>query len=134
MTHPDRFLNMPAGLPQPGGKLLLSAPVETGPPVVIGQAFRRATVWRKIGDCASALSCPWGEPAEGVGARGERRIPRVVHPDNHGATSHLELGFNWVTQRDRIARHLTLDDISASHIEWLRPSQARRTWLKAHRA
>jgi len=49
MTDPDRYLDLLLSLLKPGGKLLLSVPVETGLPVVFKQIIRRvglAADWR----------------------------------------------------------------------------------------
>lgn len=134
MTEPDRYLDMLAGLLRPGGRLLLSVPVETGLPVVFKQVVRRVAGWRKIGDYASTLPYTWGELTKSVFAGPEQHIARVFHPGNNGVTFHCHKGFNWMTLRDRIARRFTIDRISASPIEWLSPHLASQAWFEAHKA
>jgi SAM-dependent methyltransferase len=134
MTEPDRYLDLLVTLLRPGGRLLLSVPVETGLPVVFKQMVRRVAGWRKIGDYASTLPYTWSELAQSVFAGADQHIPRVLHPGDNGVTFHCHKGFNWMTLRDRIARRFTIDRISASPIEALSPHLASQAWFEAHKA
>ncbi len=134
MTDPDRYLDLLLSLLKPGGRLLLSVPVETGLPVVFKQAVRRVAGWRRIGDYASTLPYTWGELAQSVFAGPEQHIQRVLHPGDNGMNYHCHKGFNWMNLRERIARRFVLDRISASPIEWLSPHLASQAWFEAHKA
>ncbi|MSU33511.1 MAG: class I SAM-dependent methyltransferase [Pedosphaera sp.] len=133
MTEPDRYLALLSSLLRPGGQLLLSVPVETGLPVVLKQVVRRIAGWRKIGDYANTLPYSWSELAKSVFAWGQPHIPRIFHLSNDGVIFHCHKGFNWMMLRNKIARHFTIDRISASPIEWLSPHLASQAWFEAHK-
>lgn len=133
MTDPDRYLDLLHTLLRPGGKLLLSVPVETGLPVVFKQVIRRIAGWRKIGDYATTLPYTWGELFKSVFAGSAQHIQRVRHQMGNGGVSHCHKGFNWMNLRDRIAKRFVLDRVSASPIEWLSPHLASQAWFEAHK-
>jgi SAM-dependent methyltransferase len=134
LTDPDRYLDLISKLLKPGGRLLLSVPVETGPPVVFKQAVRRVAGWRKIGDYKYTLPYTWSELGRSVFAGSDQHIPRVTHHAPGGATFHCHKGFNWMTLRDRIAKRFTIDRISASPVAWLPPTFSSQVWFEAHKA
>jgi len=133
MTDPDHYLDLLCDLLKPGGRLLLSVPVETGLPVIAKQTIRRVAGWRKIGDYAGVLPYTWSEMARSVFATAKQHIPRVRHDFGNGFVAHCHKGFNWMNLRERIARRFVIDRISASPIAWLGPHLASQAWFEAHK-
>jgi len=133
MTEPERYLDLLHALLKPGGRLLLSVPVETGLPVLVKQTVRRIAGWRRIGDYASTLPYTWGELARSVFAGADQHIPRVRHAGDHGLAFHCHKGFNWMLLRRHIARRFTLERVSASPLPLLPPHLGSQAWFEARK-
>lgn len=133
LCDPDRYLDQIRALLRPGGRLLLSVPVETGPSLLLKQLVRRVAAWRQIGEYQYTLPYTWSELARSVWAGNRQHIPRVTHFNPGGFTFHCHKGFNWRTLRDRIAARFTLDRISTSPLNGLPAGLNSQVWIEAHR-
>jgi SAM-dependent methyltransferase len=122
----DRF----ARLLVPAGNLLVSVPIETGPPLLIKQAVRRVAGWRGIGDYPGTSSYSLSELMAGLLASGKRQhIARPVHTNTDGSRFHDHKGFNWMVLRALLARKFHLEKTQASPLTWLSPHLASQVWF-----
>lgn len=115
---------------KPAGRLLVSVPIETGPPLLVKQAARRIAGWRGIGDYPGTNSYTPGELVRGVFANGQRQhIVRPVHTTNEGARFHDHKGFNWMLLRRAMCDRFYLEKTRTSPIPWLSPLLASQIWF-----
>jgi SAM-dependent methyltransferase len=117
-----------ARLLAPGGKLIVSVPVETGMPVLVKQTVRRIAGWRGVGHYPGTSAYSWPELLSSVFA-GERQ--HVVRPvfDTGSGPSHDHKGFNWMVLRERLRRQFVLERVVASPFSWLGPGLATQVWF-----
>jgi SAM-dependent methyltransferase len=112
----------------PGGKLIVSVPVETGLPVLVKQTVRRIAGWRKIGHYPGTSSYSWRELVSAVVAGNRPHLARPVF-DTGSGPSHDHKGFNWMVLRDRLSRQFTVERVLASPFPWLGPRLATQVWF-----
>ena len=134
VCEPDRYLDLIHAVLRPGGRLLLSVPVETGLTLLLKQMVRRVAGWRRIGEYQYTLAYTWGELLRGVFAGRRQHIPRVTHRTLEGMPFHCHKGFNWRTLQERIERRFTVDRISVSPVSWLPPGVSSQVWFEARKA
>jgi len=114
----------------PEGLLLVSVPIETGPPLLVKQAVRRVAGWRGIGDYPGTSSYSLTELTASLFASGKRQhITRPVHMDPGGGPFHDHKGFNWMMLREMLCRKFCLEETKASPLAWLSPFLASQVWL-----
>src|SRR5687768_7022879 len=101
-----------ARLLSPGGKLVVSVPVEIGLPVVVKQIVRQVAGWRKIGHYPGTTPYSWGELASAVLAGNRQHLTRPVFDTGNGPT-HDHKGFNWKVLRDHLSRQFVIEQIVA---------------------
>jgi SAM-dependent methyltransferase len=113
----------------PGGRLIVSVPVEIGLPVMVKQTVRRIAGWRGIGDYPGTSPYTMGELARSVFAGDVLHItrPRHRHPDASEFFDHK--GFNWKWLRKKIGERFEVESTSASPIRWLGPQLASQVWM-----
>src|ERR1044072_8208613 len=80
----------------PGGRLIVSVPVETGLPLLLKQAMRRVAGWRGIGDYPGTSPYTLGELWAGLFAGPPPHLARPVHTTPDGTRFHDHKGFNWM--------------------------------------
>ncbi len=124
----DPELDRMSRLLAPGGKLIVSVPVETGVPVLVKQTVRRVAGWRKIGHYPGTTSYEWNEILPTVFAGPRQHVVRPVF-DVGGGPFHDHKGFNWMVLRDRLRRQFVLEQVVASPFGWLGPSFATQVWF-----
>lgn len=134
VCEPDRYLDLIHAVLRPGGRLLLSVPVETGLTLLVKQMVRRVAGWRRIGEYQYTLAYTWGELLRGVFAGRRQHIPRVTHRTLEGMPFHCHKGFNWRTLQERIERRFAVDRISVSPVPWLPPGVSSQVWFEARKA
>jgi SAM-dependent methyltransferase len=117
-----------ARLLAPGGKLIISVPVETGLPVVVKQTVRRIAGWRKVGHYPGTTSYSWSELLSAVLAGNRQHVVRPVFDIGSGP-AHDHKGFNWMVLRDRLRRQFVLERILASPFSWLGPRLGTQVWF-----
>jgi SAM-dependent methyltransferase len=112
----------------PGGKLIISVPVETGFPLMVKQVVRRIAGWRKIGHYPGTSPYSLRELAAAVLAGERQHLPRPVFSSIHGPF-HDHKGFNWMVLKKRLGRQFTIERVSASPFAWLGPHFATQAWF-----
>lgn len=119
-----------AGLLAPGGKLLVSVPIETGPPLLVKQLVRRVAGWRGIGDYPGTTPYSLTELTASLLASGKRQhIERPIHTNPDGSRFHDHKGFNWMVLRELLARGFHLERTQTSPLPWLSPYLASQVWF-----
>jgi SAM-dependent methyltransferase len=112
----------------PGGRLVISVPVEIGAALVVKQAARRLAGWRGLGDYRFVARYSWSELYASLAPGVKQHIPRSVYRDPDGTYFHDHKGFNWkVLQRD-LDRVFRTERIVYSPVGWL-PAMASQVWL-----
>ncbi len=115
---------------KPGGKLVVSVPVETGIPVLVKQTVRRVAGWRGIGDYPGTTPYEWRELLKGVFAGSKQHVERPIHREPNGYEFHDHKGFNWMLLRDKIAERIPIVSLRSSPVAWLPPRMlASQVWM-----
>jgi SAM-dependent methyltransferase len=117
-----------ARLLAPGGKLVVSVPVETGMPVLVKQTVRRIAGWRGVGHYPGTSAYSWPELLSSVFAGDRQHVARPVF-DTGSGPSHDHKGFNWMVLRERLRRQFVLERVVASPFSWLGPGLATQVWF-----
>ena len=133
VVEPDPLLDLFVRLLAPGGRLLISVPVETGLPLLVKQTARRVAGWRGIGDYATTLAYTWPDLVRGVFAGARQHMAREVHFGADKLPFHHHKGFNWQALRERIAARFELDRVSGSPVTWLPPHLGSQVWFEARK-
>jgi SAM-dependent methyltransferase len=112
----------------PGGKLVISVPVETGLPLLVKQTVRRVAGWRKIGHYPGTSSYSLSELASSVFAGARQQLTRPVF-DGGSGPFHDHKGFNWMVLRDQLERFFVIERRLTSPFPWLGPGLATQVWF-----
>lgn len=126
----DPLLARVSRLLAPGGRLVVSVPVETGLPVVVKQLVRHVAGWRRIGDYPGTSSYSWAQLAAAVFAGNQQHVTRPVFYGGSGPF-HDHKGFNWMVLRDRLSRQFEIERTMASPFQVLGPHLAAQVWMVA---
>ncbi|MFQ5705716.1 MAG: class I SAM-dependent methyltransferase, partial [Gemmatimonadales bacterium] len=118
----------------PGGTLVLSVPVETGPPVILKQMARRIAGWRGVGDYPGTQPYTLREFAASMFPGPRQHVVRPIHRDENGSEFHDHKGFNWVLLKQRIAERFEIERVLSSPIRWLPPHLGSQVWFIARPA
>jgi SAM-dependent methyltransferase len=114
---------------KPGGTILVSVPVETGPALVVKQMVRRVAGWRGIGDYPGIAPYSWGEYFRSVLAGSRQHIVRPVHLAANGTGGYCHKGFNWRVLRTALARRFDIERTISSPLTWLPPGLGSQVWF-----
>jgi SAM-dependent methyltransferase len=114
----------------PGGRLIVSVPVETGVPLIVKQAVRRIAGWRKIGHYPGSSPYSLAELTAGVFASSAQHLKRPVF-DTGSGPFHDHKGFNWMVLRARLCEQFAIERCFASPFSWLGPRFATQVWFVA---
>jgi 2-polyprenyl-3-methyl-5-hydroxy-6-metoxy-1,4-benzoquinol methylase len=117
----------------PDGRLVISVPVETGPPLVIKQIARRIAGWRKIGHYPGTTSYSMRELALSLLAGDAQHVTRPVFDTGTGPF-HDHKGFNWRVLRERLGKQFVIERCVASPFSSLGPLAATQVWFVARRS
>ena len=131
VVGPEALVGRLAGLLAPGGRLLVSVPVETGLPLVVKQAARRVAGWRGVGDYPGTAPYTFGEMLRSVFAGRRQHIERPVHKSEGGAAFHDHKGFNWMRLRGALSERFEIEQTLGSPVAWLPPHLASQAWFVA---
>lgn len=134
VTDPEGGLDLFHRLLRPGGRLILSVPVEIGPAVVLKQLARQVAGWMGAPHYPGVTPYTWGELFRSVFAGDTQHLVRPVNRDPAGFASHCHKGFNWKVLRGLVARRFTVTRISASPLGWLPPGLNSQVWIEAAKA
>ena len=133
VVGPEALVARLARLAAPGGRLVVSVPVETGLPLVAKQAWRRVAGWRGIGDYPGTEAYTFLEMLKGVLAGRRQHFPRAVHRTPEGAEFHDHKGFNWMRLRDLLSARFTVERTLGSPIPWLPSHLSSQAWFVARK-
>ena len=128
----DPELDRLEGLLSPGGRLIISVPVETGLPLIVKQTVRRVAGWRGIGHYPGTSSYTSNELAVSVFAGPAQHIARPVFDGGSGPV-HDHKGFNWMVLKARLSRQFDIERVLASPFSWLGPHFATQVWFVCRR-
>ncbi|HTI73221.1 MAG TPA: class I SAM-dependent methyltransferase [Candidatus Limnocylindria bacterium] len=132
LVDPAKYLDHMCALIKPGGRLLLSVPVEIGLPVVVKLSVRRLAAMRGIHGYDSTIPYTWGELFKSLFAGSQQHIPRVKHVSPDGSPPvHCHKGFNWKMLRELIAKRMNIEQVSGSPVQWLSPALGSQVWFEA---
>jgi SAM-dependent methyltransferase len=130
-----RIVDQLARLCAPGGRVVISVPIETGPSLVGKQFFRALAGLRGLGDYAHRERY---SPAEMLRSAAGRPVPRVTY-EGHGAagpfTYYGHKGFDWHDVEREIAGRLSIDERLFTPLPWAGPVLNSQVWFicSAHR-
>lgn len=127
---PDAVLEDLDRLLAPTGRLVISVPVETGPPLLIKQAARRLAGLRGVKGYVHHSGYSLSEWWAAMFAGPETKIPRVVHGEGEGRV-YDHKGFNWMSLREAVARRFDIQVTISSPLRWLPPGLGSQVWLVA---
>ena len=118
----------------PGGRLVISVPVETGVPLLIKQVARRIAGWRGIGDYPGTEPYRPAEWLPSLFAGSRQHIERRLHSNPDGSQFHDHKGFNWMALRDRVASRFVMERVLSSPFTRLPPHLGTQAWFVSRKA
>jgi SAM-dependent methyltransferase len=124
-----RILGELGRLCAPGGLIVISVPIETGPSLLGKQFVRAIAGLRGLGDYAHRERYA---PLEMLRGAAGRAVPRVVY-EGHGATGPFSYyghkGFDWREVEREIAERLVIDRRTFSPLPWAGPVLNSQVWF-----
>jgi len=90
-----------ARLVSPQGRVIISVPIETGPPFLIKTVLRRLAAWRGLSDYRHYERYPLGDALRMLFAGRHTGVERPVYGPPE-APFHSHYGFNWRAMRERV--------------------------------
>jgi SAM-dependent methyltransferase len=127
-TEPHKVLTLLHRLLEPGGILIASVPVETGPALLVKQTVRRMAGWFHIGDYPGNTPYRVGELLRSVFAGTRQHILRPVHgPPSHRFHDHK--GFNWRFIQRLVYELFEPRAVLSSPIRVLPPGLGSQVWF-----
>jgi SAM-dependent methyltransferase len=115
-------------LAAPGGRVLISVPIETGPTFVLKFAVRKAAAWRGLSDYRHYETYSVSDALRMMFARRTTQVPRPVYGGPE-APSHSHYGFNWRALRDRVSAHLDIERTLFSPLGFSRGWASSQAWF-----
>lgn len=134
VENQDAYLDLFVRLLRPGGKVIISVPVEIGPAVVLKQAARQVAGWMGAAHYPGVAPYSWSDLSRSVFAGSTQHVERPLHRDADGFASYCHKGFNWKVLRTKIAQRFTVTSTQASPVSWLPPGLNSQVWITAHKA
>lgn len=124
-----RIINELGRLSEPGGLIVISVPIETGPSLAGKQFFRAIAGLRGFGDYAHRERY---SPVEMVRAAAGLAVPRVVY-EGHGTTGPFSYyghkGFEWRDVQREIAGRLSITRRTFSPLPWAGAVLNSQVWF-----
>jgi SAM-dependent methyltransferase len=124
-----RILTELGRLCAPGGLVIVSVPIETGPSLVGKQFFRAVAGFRGFGDYAHRERYSLREMVRGTAGLA---VPRVVYK-GHGATGPFSYyghkGFEWRDVQAEIAERLSIERRTFSPLPWAGSLLNSQVWF-----
>jgi SAM-dependent methyltransferase len=97
-----------ARLVAPGGRVIISVPIEIGPTFLLKLVVRKAAAWRGLSDYRYYESYTVRDAFRMLFAGRTTEVARPVY-GGPGSPGHSHYGFNWRALRERVRRHLVLE-------------------------
>lgn len=121
-----------ARLVRPGGRVIISVPIEIGPPFLLKLALRRIAAARGLSDYVHYERYSLGGALRMIFARAATRIPRPAYgPED--APYHSHYGFNWRRLRERVRVHLSVERTLFSPLGALGGWVSSQAWFLCRR-
>jgi SAM-dependent methyltransferase len=117
-----------ARLTKPGGRVIISVPVETGLPLVAKQTLRTVLGWRGVGDYPGITPYTSGELWKSIFAGPQQHIIRPELEEG-GLVSYDHKGFNWRVLKRLLDQSFRLEQVTGTPIPWLPPSISSQVWF-----
>jgi 2-polyprenyl-3-methyl-5-hydroxy-6-metoxy-1,4-benzoquinol methylase len=133
VTHLDEVLRQLDYVLAPGGRLIISVPVEVGLPLVVKQAVRRIAGWRNLGHYNFTSSYTSAEMLKSMFPGDRQHIVRPVYSHPDGFTFHDHKGFNWRNLRKLLQEKYVIERTAASPLSMLGTSLASQVWFVARK-
>ncbi|HEY2017468.1 MAG TPA: class I SAM-dependent methyltransferase [Bryobacteraceae bacterium] len=133
VVEPEAVLARMHGLLADTGTIVISVPVETGPPLLFKQAVRRIAGWRGIGDYAWTSKYSLAEYCKSMFAGARQRVIRPVYHGGEGQPYHCHKGFNWRNLELRVAKYFRIRRVLGSPFPTLPPGTGSQVWIVAEK-
>lgn len=117
-----------ARLVRPGGRVIISVPIETGPTFLLKAVVRRLAALRGLSDYKYYESYRLGDAVRMLFA-GPREVMARPEYGEPGATFHSHYGFNWRAMRERVKAHLTVERTLFSPLGFLGGWVSSQAWF-----
>ncbi len=117
-----------ARLARPGGRVIISVPVETGLPFLAKQTVRTVLGWRGVGDYPGITAYSAGEFWKSIFAGSRQHIVRPELEEG-GLVSHDHKGFNWRVLKGLLESQFRLERVTGTPVPWLPPSLNSQVWF-----
>jgi 2-polyprenyl-3-methyl-5-hydroxy-6-metoxy-1,4-benzoquinol methylase len=119
----------------PGGRVIISVPIEVGPSLLAKQVARRLAAWRRIGDYQHAERYLWRELARMAVARPGRGIVRPTYGAAEGGAyvHHGHKGFDWRGLEAEVRLYFDLEPLRYSPMPLLGSFLNSQVWLIGRR-
>jgi 2-polyprenyl-3-methyl-5-hydroxy-6-metoxy-1,4-benzoquinol methylase len=128
-----RVIGELARLARPGGRVVVSVPIEVGPSLVGKQVARALAAWRGLGDYEHRETYRPSELIKMVFARQGTTVDRPAYESIASDGSRFRYyghkGFDWRVVRDELGRRLTIDRIAFSPMPWLESWLNSQVWF-----
>jgi SAM-dependent methyltransferase len=123
-------------LATPGGLVLISVPVETGPTLLAKQLLRRVAGWRGIPGYQQREQYSFGEFCRMFAAGPTTRIERPLYGVRADGTGgyHGHKGFNWMALQQRIASKMTIERVAFTPWPGLTSWGSSQVWFHGRTA
>ncbi len=124
------ILNELRRLISPSGRVIISVPIEIGPPLIFKQAVRGYASLRGVGDYQYTEQYSAVELAKMLFARANTAIQRPRHLDSEKGTSyHTHMGFNWRHLRQQLAKYFEIERLLFSPIGFAGAVANSQVWF-----
>lgn len=114
---------------RPGGRLVVSVPVEIGGSLLVKQVARHAAGRLGVRDYPGMPPYTWRELWAGIWAGHTPHMRRPMYKDADGRHHHDHMGFNWKALRDRLRREFSLRDVKTSPVPGLPAWISSQVWM-----
>jgi 2-polyprenyl-3-methyl-5-hydroxy-6-metoxy-1,4-benzoquinol methylase len=112
----------------PGGRVIISVPIETGPPLVAKYLLRRLLGLYRIGEYQFSEAYSLRELLKMAFAHGTTACDRPVY-GGHGALYYSHKGFNWKILRARLQDRFRIERTTFSPLPWSRGLASSQAWF-----
>ena len=126
-----------ARLLAPGGRLIVSVPIESGPSLLGKELLRTIAGWRRLGDYRTRETYRPGELIKMAFAGERTRVERPMHrfefAPGRMTEAHGHMGFNWKALRSQVRARFPIERTDFSPLGWSRGWCSSQDWLVATR-
>jgi SAM-dependent methyltransferase len=116
----------------PGGRVVISVPVETGPAVLLKYAVRTVAGWRGLSDYRYYEKFTVTELLRSTFATRRTQLPRPTYysgGQDHPYAYHSHKGFNWRSLAVRIEKAFAVERVCFSPLGWLGGCLSSQVWF-----